>query len=86
MLPTIILPLVGTSSFIKSRIRVLLPAPEAPTIVTNSFGFICSETPDNATVLFGYITDTLSSKIICIIVAQKRMMCKDIATFNPNKQ
>jgi hypothetical protein len=43
---------------------VVLPAPEWPTIDTNSLGFMVNDTSDNAVVLLGYVLDTLSKYII----------------------
>ena len=59
-----IFPSVGSSSLNKSRSKVVLPAPEAPTIETNSLGLILRVTFFNAIELSLYILDTLSKKII----------------------
>ena len=59
----VISPEVGVSSRMISLRKVLLPAPEAPTINTNSALSMCRLTLWSALVPLGYVLDTFSKSI-----------------------
>src|SRR5947209_1242805 len=75
MPPTIILPLVGFSSRVSNLNKVDLPAPDGPTIITNSLGSTCKLTRSSADPLRLYVLDTLSRRITTILYQIELMVC-----------
>src|SRR4051812_42937249 len=66
----IILPLDGRSSRVSSFSSVVFPAPDCPTMMTNSRGSTCNEIrSSDGMPPFEYVFVTLSNRIISPIIA-----------------